>query len=481
MSEITVDDGALVEDGFNAADYVNDFLRNVRSGDEVKKLQQLRTALGTKNASSSEAIKDIVFERYRQFIDTSKEVSNLEREIYQLSTFLMDQKQLIENLMEKVGSQKRQTKNQSTSSVGHPVQNPLQVLMQKMDGVTSVLNNLNENDRILLQNEVTLLNPDSMEEIHPVLLVLLSDLLLIGYPADTMSKFRYELHSTHTLDNLAVVNVKRTVGSKIPSEQILQFLIFPEQIYIKCDSPKIKREWFEGVEQAKRKQQQENLLHRQATIRAKRRSIIGNQGTLTSKSKPSVFSIEEEQDNKSEIEKQKAEELNQWLENLIGEVYDVISQREMEKAVEFINEWKESKCQDPIINSKWQAIERNVVKLLSDEVKSPGALHGNSNLLHRNMELLIALDRSTYAMDLFLKRRSKALRNAADELAVSEEPLSYVKQISAIFINGILDVAKEAYNQTNNLPQVLQFASSELKLLLNLIRRNVVEVAPTIA
>jgi len=84
-------------------------------------------------------------------------------------------------------------------------------------------------------------------------------------------------------------------------------------------------------------------------------------------------------------------------------------------------------------------------------------------------------------MDLFLKRRSKALRHAADELAVSEEPLSYVKQISATFVNGILDVTKGTLNQQKSLCQILQFASSELKLLLNLIRRNVVEVAPTMA
>ena len=58
---------------------INDFLRKLRSGEEVRKLQQLRTSLNAKNASSSEAIKDIVFERYRQFIDTSKEVS---REFY---------------------------------------------------------------------------------------------------------------------------------------------------------------------------------------------------------------------------------------------------------------------------------------------------------------------------------------------------------------------------------------------------------------
>ena len=178
----------------------------------------------------------------------------------------MDQKNLLESMMEKVGQEKRQSNKQSSSAVGHSVQNPLQILMQKMDGVASVLNNLQETDRILLQNEMTLLNSDSMEEIHPVLLVLLTDSLLIGYPSDN-TKYRFELHSVHTLDSLAVVNVKRTVGARAAGDQILQFLIFPEQLYVKCENVKVKREWFEGVEQAKRKQQQEESLQRQATIR----------------------------------------------------------------------------------------------------------------------------------------------------------------------------------------------------------------------
>lgn len=410
-------------------------------------------------------------------------IIDLERDIYQLSTHLMDQKNLIESMMEKIGHEKELSQKQtSSSSIINSVQNPLQILMQKLDGVARVLNNLQDTKRILLQNEMVLLNPDTMEEIHPIILVLLTDSLLIGYPSDS-SKFRFEVNSVHVLDSIAVVNVKRAVGSRTAGDQILQFLIFPDQLYVKCESAKIKREWFEGVEEAKRRLQQENSLQRQATIRAKRKSVTGHHPTYQGKSIPGVDNIreEEEVDTESLVEKQKKEELAQWLEGLIGEVEDAISQREMERAVELINEWRESGCEDPLINTKWTSIERVVVRLLSDEVKSPGALHGNSNLLHKNMELLCSLNRQTYAMDLFLKRRSKALRNSADELAVSEEPLSYVKQISNLFINGILDVSKSVISQPNSLCQMLQFASSELKLLLSLVRRNVVEVAPTMA
>lgn len=111
-----------------------------------------------------------------------------------------------------------------------------------------------------------LLNVDTMEPVHPIYLVLLTDTLLIGHPSSGGGKYRYNLSSSHSLDNLAVVNVKRSMN-----DLVLQLLIFPEQIYIKCENGRIKKEWFDGIEHAKRKKEQENLLVRQATIRGRAR------------------------------------------------------------------------------------------------------------------------------------------------------------------------------------------------------------------
>lgn len=120
-------------------------------------------------------------------------------------------------------------------------------------------------DRIILQHEMVLLNPDTMEPVHPIYLVLLTDTLLIGHPpAVGGGKARFQLASSHSLDNLAVVNVKRSMN-----DLVLQLLIFPEQIYVKCENARVKKEWFDGIEQAKRRKEQENLLVRQATIRGK--------------------------------------------------------------------------------------------------------------------------------------------------------------------------------------------------------------------
>lgn len=55
---------------------INDFLENVKAGEESKKLHFLRNALNARNNVVSENIKDIVFEHYKHFIETSKEISS---------------------------------------------------------------------------------------------------------------------------------------------------------------------------------------------------------------------------------------------------------------------------------------------------------------------------------------------------------------------------------------------------------------------
>lgn len=105
------------------------------------------------------------------------------------------------------------------------------------------------------------------------------------------------------------------------------------------------------------------------------------------------------------------------------------------------------------------------------------------------------MGRGVYAVDLYLRRRGTFLRMSTSEL-VSEEPLSYVRQsklnykkkifckktinlsylVSTLFVNEIIDVANEFHNQRQHYCLVLQWSSSELSILLSMIRRHVIEV-----
>ncbi|KAJ1373217.1 hypothetical protein KIN20_035570 [Parelaphostrongylus tenuis] len=119
-----------------------------------------------------------------------------------------------------------------------------------------------------------------------------------------------------------------------------------------------------------------------------------------------------------------------------------------------------------------------IIQLLSDDVRRPGAVHGGPRAMKKARTLLAQLGRGTYAMDLYLRRRSALQRSAVKDIAVSEEPLSYVRQLCTLFSAAVTDVASEFHTQPQYYCQVLQWCSGELSLLLSLVRRHVIEVAP---
>lgn len=77
--------------------------------------------------------------------------------------------------------------------------------------------------------------------------------------------------SNYQLDSIALVNVKRVPAAasraNLAEHNLVQLLVFPEQPYLRAENARIKREWLDSVEEAKRKQQEERALVRQATIR----------------------------------------------------------------------------------------------------------------------------------------------------------------------------------------------------------------------
>ncbi|EYC25631.1 hypothetical protein Y032_0011g1307 [Ancylostoma ceylanicum] len=461
-------DAALLSDNFSPSEYIRDRLKGVRTGDETKKLQVLRTEMNAINHASQELLKNNVFQNYQQFIDASKEISHLEQEIYQLSSLLLDQKQLIENLMQMTGDDKSSVQTASSHSASAASITPIQVLMQKMDGVAGILNNMRSSDKVLLYGEMMLLDPETKEDIHRAMLVLLSDRLLIG---NITPSGKYSLESTFTLNNLAVVNVKDRESGPAVADQLLKLLVFPEQRYYRCDSARVKKMWLDELERAKRDILHEGILARQTTIRGKRMTVQerAKRTQLSPTTSKSLQESDEGEVNQDEMA---------WLQELPAELDDCIAHRDLDQAVELIHEWKQCSTKDTNIDAQLKIRENQIVQLLSDDVRRPGAVHGGPRAMKKARTLLAQLGRGTYAMDLYLRRRSALQRAAVKDIAVSEEPLSYVRQLCTLFSGAVTDVASEFHSQPQYYCQVLQWCSGELSMLLSLVRRHVIEVAP---
>ncbi|KJH41445.1 Vps51/Vps67, partial [Dictyocaulus viviparus] len=311
----TYDNTALLSDNFSPSDYIRNKLKGVRTGDEKKKLQALRSDMSSLNRASQETLKNNVFQNYQQFIDASKEISHLEQEIYQLSSLLLDQKMLIENLMQMTGDDKLSVQTVSSHSTSATAIAPIQVLMQKMDGIANILNNMRSSDKVLLYGEMMQLDPETKEDVHRAMLVLLSDRLLIG---NITSSGKYSLESTFSLKNLAVVNVKDRESGPALADQLLKLLVFPEQRYYRCDSSRVKKMWLDELEKAKREILRECIMERQSTIRGKRITVQERANRLQN---PNAIT--------QSINSEEAEEVNQdeiaWLQELPAELDDCIA------------------------------------------------------------------------------------------------------------------------------------------------------------
>lgn len=64
-------------------------MKTIRSGEEGRRLQAYRASLQSKNNTAAEAIKDVVFEHYKQFIETSKEISRNNQFVFKNETTII--------------------------------------------------------------------------------------------------------------------------------------------------------------------------------------------------------------------------------------------------------------------------------------------------------------------------------------------------------------------------------------------------------
>ncbi|KAF8367628.1 exoc-8 [Pristionchus pacificus] len=464
-STVPDEDDTLQSENFDPSNYINDRLKNVRMGDEARKLQSIRTELAGINQASSEMLRNNVFQNFEQFIDAAKEISHVEQEVYQLSALLTEQRSLIESLMQMTTDDKASVHTASSSSTFNSAANTTQLLLTKIDGIAPILNSMKANEKVVLHSEVTLLDPDTKQRRQRSYLVLLPDRLLVAAQSQP-GKFSFE--STFNLNSIAAVNVKdRESGGGDSAGLVLKLLVFPDQRYYRCDTVRLKQQWLDEIETAKRAQLREGGLQRQATIRGRRRTV------------KEVAGRSEIRDSMIEEEPETDEATLAWLAEVPAELDVCLAHKDLDQAVDLIREWKEYRGKDAAVDTQMVLRENQVVKLLSDSVRLPAGAHGGPKAMTRARTLLASLGRGTYAVDLYLQRRSTMLRNAYKDVTVTEEPLTHVRALCALYSTAAADILNDFGTEPAHFCQVLQFCSKEMSTLLTLVRKHVIEVVPT--
>ncbi|XP_051880498.1 exocyst complex component 8 [Pristis pectinata] len=435
-----------------------------QQSDGDRDLQEHRHRIQSLADETAQNLKKNVYKNYRQFIETAREISYLEGEMYQLSHILTEQKGIMDGLTQLLLAADREQHLQpgaaasaasSSSSPSPPPdasllpprqaeehrQRTLTPLLQKVEGCQELLQ---APGRSLVYNgDLLECDPESGAQLRRVHAFLLSDCLLVAawLPGRRgAGALRYRFDAVYQLDSFAVVNVK-DAG---PMRDMFKVLMFPDTRVFQAENAKVKKEWLEILDQTKK---DKALSERRELEKAEALRLAAAQEAA-----------EEEQQRRrplpsnpfeEEAEEEPRDLTLDWIQELPEDLDVCIAQRDFEGAVDLLDKlsaYLTGADGQPGVRQLRGRVEQRVRRLTDVLVYelSPGrSLRGGPRATRRAVSQLIRLGQSTKACELFLKNRAAAVHTAIRQLRIEGATLLYIHKLCHIFFTGLLDTARE--------------------------------------
>ena len=430
---------ALSQPGFDAESYVN----KMSQGGEDK-LDGVHKEVQRMADETAVALKKNVYKNYSQFIETAKEISILEGEMYQLSHMLTDQKSIMNGLLEMsiTGDTGQGHEDIEESTREDDNQKNLAFLLEKVEGCSSVTE---VPGRFLIHDgDLIEMDPESFTQIHKVHAFLLNDSLMMAtWLPQRRGPVKYRFQALYELDNLAVVNA-RDVGD---CKNAFKVLMFPDTRMFMAETPKAKRQWLDILEETKKKKAAADNLRKEAAAAAA-------QDRLSSSSYTNNPFFEEDDSSK---EQQRSSLLQSeflhvpWVQELPEDLDVYIAQRDFEGAVDLVEKVNEylSECpKDPAVREYRARIEQRIKQLTEVlmhelQVSPEKSIRGGPRAARRAVTQLIRLGKSAQACDLFLKNRGSIVRYNMRQLKIEGNTALYVKRLCEVFFTSLKETGVE--------------------------------------
>jgi len=498
----TTSDLGLLGRKLGAADYdpdmyVKEIAQRCVGGHE---LHQQRVNIQTLSEDTNSQLKKNVYQNYGQFIETAKEISYLESEMYQLAHMITEQRNLLLELMDSSilgdkalsgfeGSQggpgseeaslaaaaeaekKAKEEKAKTRSEIEEGRRRLYELLEKVEGcshVTDVPTRYLLHDGDLVEMDV-----NENTALHRVHGYLMNDGFMVAtWLPNRRGPVRFKYSCLYELDSLAVVNVRDFGGIKCA----FRLLVFPDARLFQCANAESKSIWMEAFENAKRsrqKQRDEVALRRSDTLR---QSLMSTRGSIFSPLRGNATGggvggnpfddVAEEEDEghfggggglvkgesteSAEDDPELLEmELPEWLQELPDDLEVFIAQREFEEAVDLIDR-ASAFCNDHSDSAlvreakvKLESKKKSLIEVLTGELRADKSVRGGPRAARKAVQLLVKLDRSSLACQLFLRHRAAILHNAFKSSKIESATVAYVQRLSATFFSNVLESSIE--------------------------------------
>ncbi|XP_072035094.1 LOW QUALITY PROTEIN: exocyst complex component 8-like [Amphiura filiformis] len=421
----------LAKDDFNPDAYVSDISSG---GDVYQDLLEHRQRVQKLSDETSIALKKNVYRNYAQFIETAKEISYLEGEMYSLSHILTEQKGIMGQMLEMsvAGKEDNDREKEATPQPEEPKRS-IASMLDRVEGCSRITEIPGR--YIVHDGDLVELDTDSFSEVQHVHAYLLNDCLVITTPVvNRRGPVRYKYQALYELDSLAVVNV-RDVG---PVKNAFKLLMFPDQRIYRADESKTKNRWLKKMDQAKKAKQAHDKKKKELEAQKSIESDAYNPFAESEDTSPfgsSEHNILEEE----------------WIMELPEDLDMLIAQRNFEDAADLVlkaNETLSSVPQSPALKEMRARVDHRV-KQLTDvltrelQVSPDRSLRGGPQVTRRAVTQLIRLGRATQACDLFLKNRSAAIKQSLRQLRIEGATSIYITKLCSVFFNHIIETGKE--------------------------------------
>lgn len=443
----------LTAEDFNAERYVQDLSQSSVGGLE---LQQQRQRIHHLAEETNAQLKKNVYMNYMQFIDTAKEISYLESEMYQLSHLITEQKSLLTSLLELSITGERGPGSAAQEMIEVDPQEvkekrerenrkKLTGLLEKIEGCSHVIEV--EDRYLIFDGDLVELNQDDYAALQRVHAYLLNDSLMIAaWLSDRRGPVRYRFEVLYPLDQVLPVNIKDRGTTK----NAFKVLIFPDTRVFMAPTAKIKQDWLDEIERTKANKVavDKHKVERAQIQQKERQQSLSKEDSLESNN---PFS--EDSDSLNPFQEAPTPSMGppEWVLELPEELDQAIAQRNFEDAVSLIDngrEYFDSAPKTPAYSEMRRALEgrvRSLVDVLQAElqVTPEKSLQGGPRAARRATTLLVHLNKSSQACRLFLDHRGAILKAGLKRLRLEGKTVLYVRQLCSIFFHNLLETGRE--------------------------------------
>ena len=427
-------EGKLASEDFEVQRYIRDVAFRYDSSAELKQHKRRIQGLADQTAQK---LKQNVYKNYELFIDTSKEISSLEAEMYQLSHLLHEHEVLTHSIQSVSLTEEGSAGPSMTAEKREKLS--IASLLESVEGCSIVTE---VPGRYLVHcSHLVELDQESYEANQLVKAFLLNDSLMIGsLIKKRRGPVRYRYQALYELDNMAIVDVK---DSDLVTNAF-KVLMFPDSHLYQAENITSKQQWIEMLETTKRKHKvSRDVVKKGAGSRPERQHERGVRQSLT------------------DAEHRQAELLTaDWLKDVPENLDVYIAQREFEQAVSLIEKTKtylkdfsDSHALRDVrarLNHRINQLSKVLMKEL--EASPSGSLRGGPRAARRAVGLLLRLGRSAKACELFLKNHRQIIIRDLEDVKTEGATSLYIANLSAVFFKGLHNAALEfvrAFGENN--------------------------------